>query len=99
MTIVTKVTKYLSGKSEIYIAPHSSKPSKPPIPIYQATEMSVSVVIMKLSAVTMKLSAVTTQRICRQAGTSGGAGNYGAGVQVISFTGRGKSQMSFTYPR
>jgi len=22
-------------KSEIYIAPHSSKPSKPPIPIYQ----------------------------------------------------------------
>lgn len=92
MTIVTKVTKYLSGKSEIYIAPHSSKPSKPPIPIYQATEMSVSVVIMKLSA-------VTTQRICRQAGTSGGAGNYGAGVRVISFTGRGKSQMSFTYPR
>ena len=89
MTIVTKVTKYLSGKSEIYIAP---QPSKPPIPIYQATEMSVSVVIMKLSA-------VTTQRICRQAGTSGGAGNYGAGVQVISFTGRGKSQMSFTYPR
>ena len=89
MTIVTKVTKYLSGKSEIYIAPHSSKP---PIPIYQVTEMSVSVVIMKLSA-------VTTQRICRQAGTSGGAGNYGAGVQVISFTGRGKSQMSFTYPR
>lgn len=28
-------------KSEIYIAPHSSKPSKPPIPIYQVTEMSM----------------------------------------------------------
>ena len=33
----------------------------------------------------MKLSAITTQGICRQAGTSGGAGNYGAGVHLIRF--------------
>lgn len=53
---------------------------------------------MSVSVVIMKLSAVTTQRICRQAGTSGGAGNYGAGVNPKWACASGRSTAEFSAP-